>query len=422
MKIAIDARSLEKSKTGVGRYLSNLLRFWKNDRKNEFYLYFKDEIPKDDFLISSESPSGDSDGAEGFKSGNFTLRLLKNPLGFSSNFFFQHFLLPYNLAKDKADFFFSPFYLKSFYCSVKSAIVLHDISYEAHPEWFDFKSQFILRILSKYSAKTADKIFAVSNYSKNEIIKYYKINPEKITVTYLAPDSGFADTNKNLCRWFHSSIRTVEPHMQGLHSGFHSPEAGTMEPSAIKEKYNLKNKFILSVGSIFNRRHIPEIVEAFEKLALKYKDYQLLIIGKNHTHPFVDIDNMTEIANQKLGRNAIIHLDFASEEELQIFYSSCELSIYLSDYEGFGLPIAEAQFFGKPVITSYNSSLVEVGDSSVEFVKNNTVEEIYNSMNKVIFDESYKNKLIKSGGENIKRFSWERCAGETLDRILNVEF
>ncbi len=374
MKIAIDARTLEKSKTGVGRYLSNLLKFWKDDKNNEFYLYFKDEIPKDSFL----------------KSDNLKLRLLKNPFGFSSNFFFQHFLLPYNLAKDKADFFFSPFYLKPFYCPVESAIVLHDISYEAHPEWFDFKSQFVLRILSKYSAKTSSKIFTVSNYSKNEIIKYYKINPEKITVTYLAQDSGFVKINNE------EKIR------------------------AIKEKYNLSGKFILCVGSIFNRRHTPEIIEAFEKLALKYEHYQLLIIGQNHTHPFLDISEKIKSANKRLGKNAIIHLDFANEEDLQIFYSSCELTICLSDYEGFGLPAVEAQFFGKPVITSYNSSLVEVGNDSVEFVKNNTVEEIYNSLNKIISDEEYKNKLVRLGNENLKRFSWERCAEETLEKILDI--
>lgn len=380
MKIGVDARSLEKSKTGVGRYLSNLLKFWKDSGNNEFYLYFKDKIPRDDFL----------------KSDNFKLKLLKNPFGFSSNFFFQHFLLPYNLAKDKISFFFSPFYLKPFYCPIKSAVVLHDISYEAHPEWFDFKSQFVLRILSKYSAKTADKIFTVSNYSKEEIIKYYKINPEKITVTYLAADSGFADIKDN------PSIFGVE-----------------LRKCA---KPNLNSKFILCIGSIFNRRHIPEIIEAFERIANKYSGYQLLIIGKNHTYPFIDIDEKIKTANERLGGNEIIKLDYASDEELAAFYSSCFLNIYLSDYEGFGLPIVEAQFFGKPVITSYNSSLIEVGGESVEFVKNNTVEEIYESLEKIISDEEYRNRLVRLGGENLKRFSWERCAGETLKEVFSIKY
>ena len=373
MNIAIDARSLENSKTGVRRYLTGLLGCWKNNKDHKVVLYFKDGIPNEDFL----------------KSDNFELRLLKNPFKFSSNFFFQHFLLPYYLKKDKVNFFFSPFYLKPFYCPVKSSIVLHDISYEAHPEWFDFKSQFILRILSKFSAKSADKIFTVSNYSKKEIIKFYNVNSDKITVTHLAPDDSFTKID----------------------------DAEKIE--ALKEKYNL-NKFILCIGSIFNRRHVPEIIKAFEKIAVKYNDYQLLIIGKNHTHPFVDINSKIKTTNNNLGRNAIIHLDFVSEKELLIFYSLCEINIYLSDYEGFGLPVLEAQFFGKPVITSYNSSLIEVGDDSVEFVEKNNVDEIYNSLNKIISNEDYKNKLVELSNKNVKRFNWERCARETLKKVLDI--
>ena len=373
MKIAIDARSLESSKTGVGRYLSNLLKFWGDEKDIQFVLYFKDEIPENQLI--------DSD--------NFEKVLLKNPLGFSSNFFFQHFLLPYRLKKDKINFFFSPFYLKPIYCPVLSSIALHDISYESHPEWFDFKSQFVLRILSKYSAKTAQKIFTVSEYSKSEIMKYYHTSPEKITVTSLAPDDSF------------QKIDDLE------------------KIKTIKEKYGIKKKFIFCVGTMFSRRHVSEIVEAFEKISDKFDDYQLLIVGKNVTHPFVDIDEKIENINQKFEEKIIIHLDFVSEEELLIFYSSCDFVVYLSDYEGFGLPVIETQFFGKAVITSYNTSLIGVSGDSVEFVKENTVAEIYKSIDRVIFDEEYKNQLVKKGNENLKRFSWEKCARETLDKLLN---
>lgn len=373
MIIAIDARSLEDNKTGVCRYLTGLLKYWKNNKEHKFVLYFKDEIPDYDLLNSD----------------NFESKSLKNLFGFSGNFFFQHFLLPYQLKKDKADFFFSPFYLKPFYCPVKSSIVLHDISYEAHPEWFDLKSQIILKTLSKFSAKTADKIFTVSNYSKDEIIKFYNINSDKITVTHLAPDDNFTKIDDA------AKIKNL------------------------KEKYGL-NKFILCVGSIFNRRHISEIIEAFEKIARKRKNYQLLIIGKNHTHPFVDIDSKIKTANDNFGRNAIIHLDFVDEEELLVFYGLCEIGVYLSDYEGFGLPALEAQFFGKPVITSHNSSLIEVGGDSVEFVKENTADEIYNSLEKIISDEDCRLDLIKRGNENLKRFSWKRCAEETLNKVFSI--
>ena len=406
MNIAIDARSLEGARTGVGRYLANLLEYWKNNKQHKFILYFKDKLPDDNLmlrnfniprssaLIPRNSAKLAPEGPNLLKSDNFIKKLLKNPLGFSSNFFFQHFLLPYHLKKDNADFFFSPFYLKPFYCPVKSSVVLHDISYEVHPEWFDRKSQLVLRTLSKFSAKTADAIFTVSNYSRNEIIKYYNTNPDKITVTRLAPDENFA------------KIDDLE------------------KIKAVKKKYGIGGEFILCVGSIFNRRHIPEIIEAFRRIAevQNLESLQLLIIGKNYTHPFADIDEKIKSANKILGRNAIAHLNFVDENELLAFYSSCKISIYLSDYEGFGLPVIEAQFFDKPVITNYNSSLIEVGDNSVEFVKKNTVNEIYESLKKVISDENYREELIKRGKENVKRFSWEKCARETIEKILDIRY
>jgi glycosyltransferase involved in cell wall biosynthesis len=296
-------------------------------------------------------------------------------------------LLPWNLRKDDADFFFSPFYLRPFFCPVKSAIVLHDISYEAHPEWFDRKSQFVLKIFSKISAHNADLIFTVSEYSKNEIVKYYKIKPNKIVVTLLAPDSGF--------------------HM----------ERNETKIRAIKDKYGL-SKFVLCVGTIFTRRHIPEIIDAFDKFSENNGDYQLCVVGKNRTFPFEDVDAEIEKINGKFQKKKIVHLGFLEEDELMAFYSSCCAVIYLSDYEGFGLPVVEAQFFAKPVLTSHNTSLVEVGGESVEFVKKNEMKCILKSLHKVLEDKDYYNSLVFEGGNNIKRYNWRKCAERTLKSIL----
>lgn len=371
MKIAIDARSLEGNRTGVGRYLENILKVWKNRKDVEFALYFKDAIPEKKFL----------------KSDNFTLKQLKNPLGFSSNFFFQHFLLPYNIKKDEVDFFFSPFYLRPLFCPAKSAIVLHDISYEAHPEWFDGRSQFILRTLSRISTRKADVIFTVSEYSKKEIMKYYGIDEKKVTVTPLAPDSDFYK------------------------------EENPDRTNTVKNKYGL-SKFVLNVGTVFTRRHVPEIIEAFGKFLEGYGEYQLCIVGRNNTFPFVDIDARIREINYRFGGKKIIRLDSAPEDELMVLYSSCEAVIYLSDYEGFGLPVVESQFFEKPVITSCNTSLIEVGGGSVEFTENNA-SSVLDSLNKVLEDKEYCDKLVMKGKENVRRFDWRRCADMTLEKILS---
>lgn len=370
MRIAIDARSLEGNKTGVGRYLENLLRVWKEDRDCDFILYFKDKIPEREYL----------------RSGNFTLKKLDNPLGFSSNFFFQHVLLPHGLKRDRADFFFSPFYLRPFFCPVSSAIVLHDISYEAHPEWFDRRSQFILRTLSKVSARRADIIFTPSEFSKEEIMKHYGTDAGKIVVTPLAPDGNF---------------RMAEEE----------------EIKKTKEKYGL-GSFVLSVGTMFNRRHIPEIIRAFGRLSEKGADYQLMIVGKNATFPFMDIAALIAEANGKLGGRKIVRTDSVSEEELLALYSAATAVIYLSDYEGFGLPVVEAQCFGKPVITSRNTSLIEVGADSAEALAANTEEAIYAGLEKVLGNAEHRAALIARGKENVRRFSWKACANSTLSSIL----
>jgi glycosyltransferase involved in cell wall biosynthesis len=374
MRIAIDARSLEGNKTGVGRYLENLLRVWKGKEGCEFILYFKDAIPEGELL----------------EGGKFTLRKLDNPLGFSSNFFFQHVLLPYGLKKDKADFFFSPFYLRPFFCPVRSAIVLHDISYEAHPEWFDKRSQFVLRMLSKASARRADIIFTPSAFSKSEIVRYYGASSEKIIVTPLAPDGSF--------KTIVSEEKAIE----------------------VRGKYGL-GKFVFSVGTVFSRRHIPEIIRAFGKYCEKDRGYQLMIVGRNETFPYIDIDAMIGEVNGRLGKENVIRVDSVSENELMALYSGCEAVIYLSDYEGFGLPVVEGQSFGKPVITSRNTSLIEVGGDSVEYVLENKEENIFRSLEKVLENEDYRGELVSRGKENLRRFDWKVCAENTLSSIMGLK-
>jgi len=375
MRIAIDARSLEESTTGVGRYLSNVLKCWKDHQEHEFLLYFKNKIPKEKYL----------------ESGNIKLRILANPFGFSSNFFFQHVLLPLNLKNDKADFFFSPFYLKPFYCPAKSSIALHDISYEAYPEWFDWKSQFILRKASKYSARSADLIFTISDFSKREIMNHYGTDSDKIKVTYLACDEGL------------------------------KKEEDAAKIDHIRKKYGITGKYVLYIGTIFTRRHVPEIMKAFGRISGEFSGYQLVVLGKNHTHPVIDIDSLAADINNKLTRSAILHIDSVKEEELNSLYSGCEFVVYLSDYEGFGLPVVEAQKFDKPVITTCGSSLLEAGGDSAIYVKNNTENEIYDSMKKLIVDADYLQKIVLSGRENLKRFSWQKCADEILRNIVEIK-
>ncbi len=378
MLIGIDVHNLEGERTGVGRYLINLLQQWskfniKAQVPNvKFILYFKDEIPDD-------LPKSDL--------------LEKKLLNVGSTAKFLHWDLCGAAKKDKIDILFCPGYIAPIFWRGKLTLTLHDIIYEAHPEWFNWRSpadKILLKWVSRRSAKKADIIFVPSEFSKNEVIKYYKVKPEKIIVTYEAGE-----------------INTVE-------------SIGSSD--SIKERLNLKEQFAFFVGSIFNRRHMNEIISAFGRLAKERSDLQLLIAGKDRTKPKQHIDKLVSLFNEKIGRQAILRVDFVGDNDLKLLYQACAFFIWLSDYEGFGLPPLEAMTNGVPVITSDSTSLKEVAGSAALLIKNNSdADEIYQAMKKIIDDNFLRSQLIEEGKAQAAKFSWQKCAQETLDALMQLK-
>jgi glycosyltransferase involved in cell wall biosynthesis len=371
MKIGIDCHNLEEKRTGTSRYLMNLLKYWAKENA-EFVLYFKNQVPKD-------IP----------KNQNFQTKILNS----HSNAWFEHILLPRAIKKDRIDIFFSPSYILPLKIlprrqagpkRVKTAVAIHDISYEAHPEWFSLTNRILLRWVSKTSARKADIIFVPSEFTKKEILKYYpsscgagKVDVNKIHVIPLAADEKF------------------------------------VQNSTIK-----REKLIFYVGAIFNRRFIPQIIKAFKKILARHSlgeggtdklpEYKLLIAGSNYTHPFIDIKS----------EDSIIYTDYINEKDLTGLYNSAELFIWLSSYEGFGLPPLEAMACGTPVLSTKKTSLAEVlGDYPVWVDNPEDIDEIGEKILKVLSNERLRNDLIKKGLEQARKFSWQKTAKETL-RIL----
>lgn len=375
MTIGIDAHNLEQMRGGAAfRYLANLLEYWKKEKNHTFILYFKDFIPA---ITQIESE-------------NFTKKLLESRL--KSNAFFVHFLLPRAARKDKVDILFCPYYVSPAFYRGEFIVAIHDIYYEADPRHFSWQGvwdKILLKIISRRSAKRAKKIITISEFSKNEIVKYYKVNPEKIIVTYLAAENKFIRLNAD---------------KKQIDTDF-------------KEKYGIKDNFILYIGAIFNRRHIPELIAAFEKISDKLPNYELVVVGRNHTNPRIDIDALAKNANKK--REMIKIIPDLAEDDIVSIYNSASLTVYLSDYEGFGLPVIESMACGTPVVTTNRASLPEVGGDAAICVQNpNNIEEIAEKILGGLTDENLYQELIRRGLENVKRFSWEECARETLNAML----
>lgn len=369
MKIGIDCHNLEGKRTGMGRYLMNLLKHWAG-AQGKLILYFKDCVPDD-------IPRSD----------NFKTKILKS----KSTAYFIHYLLPKAAEKDKLELFFSPSYILPLKISkkIKTAVTIHDISYEAHPEWFSWQNNVLLRFVSKKSAQRANAIFVPSEFSKNEILKHYHVHPDKIFIVPLAAEDKFkpADIKQK-----------------------------------IKDKYNIKNKFIFYTGAIFNRRFIPECIEAFKQIAQKFPEYQFLISGTNYTHPFIDIDYIIKKANEDIGRDAILRIDYADEADLVYLYGNADLFIWLSSYEGFGLPPLEALACGTPVITTRTGSLPEAVGESAVFINNpEDALEIGKAMTEILSNEQFSKELVSKGLLQAQKFSWHKTAEETLKILVHEQ-
>ncbi|MDP2934724.1 MAG: glycosyltransferase family 1 protein [bacterium] len=414
MVIGIDCHNLEGKRTGMGRYLSNLLREWsKLGVGQKFILYFKDRTPDD---IS--------------KSSNFESKILKS----KSTAFFVHCLLPKAAEKDGVDLFFSPSYILPLKISkkIRTAVTIHDISYAAHPEWFSWQNNILLRFVSKKSAQRADIILTPSEFTKKEILKHYQVNPDKIFVVPLAAEEKFRHYLSVDEKFGYCSFAGFEPesghglpaYREERRAKPRSRLAGANEESkkiipellSILNKYKIKSKFIFYIGAIFNRRFLPECIEAFKQIAKKFPEHQFLISGTNYTHPFIDIDYIIKKANEDIGREAILKTDYVDESDLVYLYNLADLFIWLSSYEGFGLPPLEALACGTPVITTKMGSLAEAVGESAIFINNpEDTKEISGAMEEVLSDERLSNELTKKGLKQAQKFSWGKTAEKTLE-------
>lgn len=295
-------------------------------------------------------------------------------------------------AQDKVDILFCPDYRAPIFYRGPVAVTIHDISYEAHPGSFNWPSladKILLKWASKKTAQKAKIIFAPSEFTRQEIIKYYGVSPAKVAAIYLGVDFKSGET-----------------------------PISAEEIGVLKKKYGLKDNFIFFVGSIFSRRHLPEVIEAFGRLAASRPDYQLLIVGRDYTKGTA-VNQLVEQKNKMLGRPAILRVDFLGNSELKSLYSACAFFVWLSDYEGFGLPPLEAMSLGAPVITSDSSSLKEVVGQAACLIKNNNdIEEIYRAFLSLAVNPAERQKLALEGRKQAERFSWKKCAELTLKLLI----
>ncbi|MDX1535492.1 MAG: glycosyltransferase family 1 protein [Candidatus Spechtbacterales bacterium] len=378
LHIGIDGHNLEAERTGVGRYLENLLKEFTKmpELRNQvrFTIYFKGDAPSDDFL----------------KDSMFNVRSLKKSTRGSFALYFS-VILPFNAWRDKVDILWFPGYMVPYSWIWPSAVVLHDIIFERYPSSVPPLHRFMYRIFGKYGAQHSEKVFTVSEYSKQEINALYGVNEDKIIVTPLGIDKKFKVLeNKEI-------------------------------QEKIKNKYDIEKKYMLYLGQIFNRRHVPETMKAFARIANEFPDYQLLVVGKNRTQPFIDIDKMAKDLNDVAGRNIILRTEYVPEEDMVPLYNGARIGFYISDYEGFGLPPLEMLACGTPVLAPATTSLKTTLQGEQVIIEDpEDVQEIAYKLKRTLLDERYLEKMKERGPEYAAQFTWDKTAKKTIEAFLDT--
>lgn len=392
MIIGIDSRAISQDKySGVEEYAFNLLNaLFAIDRKNRYVLFNAGKNPSQRYRDFSSKTQKNSPNVKAVRS-KISNRLL--------NVFFKCLPWPkinklmgkvYPECNRGADLVFSPnINLLPVSRECKKIITFHDLSFVRYSGFFSFKQRLWHKFVNPAAlAREADFIIAVSQSTKNDLIEIYGVPREKIRVIY----SGISSKSK--------------------------VESRKSKVNEIIKKYNLPEKYILYLGTIEPRKNIIGLIKAFELFKKKYppaadppKAGKLVIAGaKGWLY-----GDIFKAAKSSEFKNEIIFTGTVADEDRASLYNMASLFVYPSFYEGFGFPPLEAMSAGIPVIASNCSSLPEaVGDAALMVNPYNIGETAW-AMNEVLSNNNLRDKMIKKGYEQVKKFSWEKCARETLE-------
>ena len=282
--------------------------------------------------------------------------------------------------------YFEPFFLTlSLRKPVKTIITVHDLTPIVFRD--DFPSGLKGEVkwqIQKQILKNSDFIITDSESSKKDIVKATNYNESKIKVIYLA-------------------------------AGKHFRPVSDEKKREIIRKFNLPQKFALYVGDVTSNKNLPRLIEAVNRTS-----YPLVIVGQAFENEDYDKSNLwnkdLKKSQELAARNKnIISLGFVENEDLVGLYNAAIALCMPSLYEGFGLPILEAMQSGCPVITSKSGSLPEVAGKAAYYVDPLSIDSIKDGIEKVLEDHDLRDKLIKMGFENAKKFTWEKTAMETYE-------
>lgn len=329
----------------------------KSDRDNEYLIY---------------TPTAASEDLASFT--NVTYRVVP------WRRFWTQTVLPRAVSQDELDVFWSPSNVLPRHLNCKSLATIHDLAFMRFPRCYRLKDWFLSWLTARRAAQQATGVITVSRQTKQDLIRYFNVAPDKIKIVYCA---------------------LPHTHQQA-------------SQDEIRHRYSLPNRFLLVVGRIEPRKNPLNIVRAFGSIARRNPDMHLVFVGPaqtSHHHRVISLVN-------KLKLNDRIHfLGFVPIDDLFTTYQMADVLLFPSLYEGFGIPILEAWAARTPVVTSDIGAMKEVAESGAILVDPFRPEDIANKVQQALDDSALRSKYIQAGLDRLQDFSWTHSA-KKLKNIL----
>ena len=367
MRFSVDAHAIGRHLTGNEVYIRNLLQgFAALDQSSEFIAYLSNTL----------------NGAEAAVPERFTRRYV------SANSLKRLGLdLSRRLAEDRPDLLHVQ-YTAPISCPSPIVVSVHDISFLEHPEYFPWFRAQQLRFTVQRTIRRAAKVIAPSEFSRKRLLEAYHPDPSKVAVVPIAMSPAFRPQSHEAAYQFTS------------------------------DKFKIRSPFILTVGDLQPRKNQIGLIRAFEELvgANPQLPHQLVIVGKKTWFA----DRIMDAAKNSRAADRIIFTGFVNDDDLLQIYNACDLMVFPSFYEGFGLPILEAMACGRAVACSNTSSMPEVANAAALLFDPGTVGEIVRAMRDVLLDPELRTRMERLGLHRASLFTWERTAQKTLDLYHEV--
>jgi len=357
MFIGIDAsRAARKIRTGTENYSRNLIfNLAKIDKSNSYILYV----------------GPDYDGCFDTLGKNFNVKIIQNKR------FWTQIGLSSEMLRSKPDVLFVPSHILPLVTPKKTVVTIHDLAWKYFPQAYSKGEIRLQNLAIKRAIKKKSRIIVYSKSTASDLKKFYRIDSDRIHFVSM----GFA------------------------------PSASNAELS-VNLKDKIDGKYILSVGRLESKKNLVNLIKAYTMLRSEKDTKEKLVLVGKPGYGYYEIKQ--EIDQNKKFKNDIILTGFVSDYDLAALYSHASLFAFPSFYEGFGFPVLEAFAAGVPVVTSKTSSMPEVAGSGALFINPEKPFEIAAAMSQILNKPELAKKLVDAGKDQLKKYSWDKCAEETL--------